>query len=51
MEKTIEVECELFDETLMKLDKLAAELGKTRDDLINESLQALLYDSVEPAGA
>jgi len=44
------INLELYDETLMKLDKLAAEQGLTRDELINQSLQELLYET-EPANA
>lgn len=41
---------ELHDETLAKLDKLASERGLTRDELINESMQALLYET-QPSDA
>ena len=45
-----EVALELHDETLLKLDKLAAEQGLTRDELINQSLAELAYET-EPADA
>lgn len=44
------VDLELNDETLIKLDKLAAEQGLTRDELINESLKELVYET-EPVDA
>jgi len=44
------IDLELNDETLMKLDKLAAEQGLTRDELINQSLAELVYET-EPANA
>lgn len=50
MHKEEEVTLELHDETIMKLDKLAAEQGLTRDELINESLKELVYET-EPADA
>jgi predicted transcriptional regulator len=45
-----EVALELNDETLLKLDKLAAEQGLTRDELINRSLAELVYET-EPVDA
>ena len=45
-----EIALELYDETLVKLDKLAAEQGLTRDELINQSLAELVYET-EPADA
>ena len=45
-----EVILELDDETMMKLDKLAAERGLPRDGLINESLKELVYET-EPSNA
>lgn len=45
-----EVKLEIDHETLIKLDKLAAEQGQTRDELINDSLKAEL-DALEPANA
>jgi hypothetical protein len=45
-----EVELEIDNETLTKLDKLAAEQGMTRDELINRSLKAEL-DALEPVNA
>ena len=44
------VDLKLNDETLIKLDKLAAEAGLTRDELINESLKELVYET-EPVDA
>lgn len=45
-----EIAFELHDETLLKLDKLAAEQGLTRDELISQSLAELVYET-EPADA
>jgi predicted transcriptional regulator len=45
-----EVELEIDNETLTKLDKLAAQQAKTRDELVNESLKAEL-DALEPVNA
>lgn len=45
-----EVELEIDNETLIKLDKLAAEEGVTRDELINQNLKAEL-DALEPVNA
>jgi predicted transcriptional regulator len=45
-----EVALELSNETLLKLDKLAAEQGLTRDELINQSLAELVYET-EPVDA
>lgn len=45
-----EIVLELDNETLMKLDKLADEHGLSRDELINESLKELVYET-EPSNA
>jgi len=45
-----EVELKIDNETLTKLDKLAAQQGQTRDELVNESLKAEL-DALEPVNA
>lgn len=39
------IDLELDDETLMKLDKLAAEQGLTRDELVTQSLTELVYET------
>jgi hypothetical protein len=45
-----QVELEVNHETLAKLDKLAAEQGLTRDELLNNSLQEEL-NAIESANA
>jgi len=45
-----EIILELNDETVIKIDKLAAEQGLSRDELINEMLKDLVYET-EPADA
>jgi hypothetical protein len=45
-----QVELEINHETIAKLDKLAAEQGLTRDELLNNSLQEEL-NAIESANA
>jgi len=45
-----QVDVEIDNETIVKLEKLAVQQGKTRDELINQSLKAEL-DALEPINA
>lgn len=44
------IDVELHAETILKLEKLAKELGLTIDELINKSLEEALYE-MEPVNA